>query len=94
MGSLFSSGCREPIGSEKRSMVCITALTSTCRCRSFLSPPVQLLCLPPGCGLTLHFFFLSCFKQIQHSLCSTVSLKTSLASLSRFFSHLHGLCPN
>lgn len=46
MGSLFSSGCREPIGSEKRSMVCITALTSTCRCRSFLSPP-STASLPP-----------------------------------------------
>lgn len=56
-------------------MVCITVLTSTWWCGPF-------------CDLTLiFFFFLFCFKQIQHSLCSTVSLKTSLASLSQYFSH-------
>lgn len=52
--------------------MCITALTSTWRCGPFR-------------GLTLSFLFLLiffCFKEIQRSLCSTVSLKLTLASLS------------
>lgn len=61
------------------------------------SPPGSPLCLPTGRGLTfilllcLHFCF-CCSKQIQPSLCSAVSLKTSLAPSQEFSAICFILC--